>query len=136
MIYKRKTSISPTVIALVAVIASAGILTTAIMQPSSSSTTVAAVAATGDPNLTATVNTGAATTSANIGALNADEVALQSDIQQINSINLDTSVLQNPTFMSFVNFVQPVQETIGRPDPFAPINGLVTTNPSSSPTGH
>ncbi len=134
MIYKRRTSFSPVFITLALLLVSGGLIAIATFQPSTP-TTLAAVAVSGDPNLTtnaAGATRGAST--ANTGALNTDEVTLANDIQQINSINLDTSILQSQAFLSFVNFVHAIPQTVGRTNPFAPINGLVVTGTSS--TGH
>lgn len=94
--------------------------------------TLAAVAMAGDPNLTAV---GSATSTVPAGMFgNSDEATLANDIQQIDSINLDTSILQSPAFLSFTNFVQVIPQSVGRVDPFAPISGLTVT--SSSSAGH
>jgi len=48
-------------------------------------------------------------------------------LAKIESINLDSSLFKNPVFMSLQDWtVKLGQEPVGRPNPFAPVDGMTT----------
>jgi hypothetical protein len=57
------------------------------------------------------------------GSFNASNgIQVLSQLQQLSSLTLSSSIFQSPAFLSLVDFTVPVvPEPISRPNPFAPI---------------
>ncbi|MDE2037745.1 MAG: hypothetical protein KGI69_00775 [Patescibacteria group bacterium] len=55
-------------------------------------------------------------------------------LNQIESLRIDTSLFSDPGYLSLTDYsVQIPSESVGRPNPFAPLSGTVA--PASSQTG-
>lgn len=51
--------------------------------------------------------------------------------QELDQMNFDLSVLEDERFKTLRSFTAPVQEqSVGRPDPFAPVNGYTSNSES------
>lgn len=63
-----------------------------------------------------------------VGGIGATELSL---LNQMKSLHIDTSLFSDPAYEALVDYSVAIQpEPVGRPDPFAPVNGV--SNPFGS----
>ncbi|GEM_PF-4967128 len=127
MVYKQKNPLVPTFIALAVVVGGTCVFAASTtITPSSFAAVVTGTPATGDMNLAVTNASGTPI----IGAPNPQESSLLANIQEIQNINLDASVLNDSSFTSFTDFIRASSVPAGRANPFAPFAGLVASSTS------
>jgi hypothetical protein len=123
MMYKQKKSSAPFTLAVIAVVALAGIG----YLGAHSGFAASALAAAGDSNLSVQSTAAAPSTSPDA----VSTTRLLSIVAEINSLNLKGGIFNDQAFNSFKTFATPTPQPAGRVDPFAPIPGgsVGTANP-------
>jgi hypothetical protein len=57
-------------------------------------------------------------------------------LQEVNSLNIDATVFNNPVYRSLVDYsIEVPPQNVGRPNPFQPFPGQIRLVPASAPTG-
>jgi hypothetical protein len=127
MVYKQKKSIFPTLLAVAVTSFGACAFVFGFGSTGPLSSSLAAIGASGD-NLAVTNSTTGASQSP---VVDSQEMNLLANIRQIESINLDSSVLNDSYFVSFTDFVRFTAQPAGRANPFAPFAGMAAATSSA-----